>query len=250
MWLRFGVFSALFVVTHASTAAGALAPVSDPFRDPKNLKVLPKHIEPGELREVMKGFALALDVRCTHCHVGKDGEPLSDYDFASDRKQEKDTARLMMRMVSEINTTLNAHFVDPGRERVKVECRTCHGGVRIPESIQSILRREIANKGVDEAMSSYRDLRSRYYGTDAYDFGADALVGLARELVGQGDARHALAMLTLALEYSPGDAQSLVGRARAYLSLGDAGRARADLEAAAMLLPDEAWIREELRKMP
>jgi hypothetical protein len=43
-----------------------------------NLKVLPKTIAPRALIDTMRGFAMALRVRCVYCHVGKEGQPL-DY---------------------------------------------------------------------------------------------------------------------------------------------------------------------------
>src|ERR1700741_3928281 len=73
--------------------AGALAP---PY---KNLQIFPKDITQQELVGNMKGFAQALGVRCTHCHVGTDGQPLSTFDFASDAKPTKAVARRMLAMV-------------------------------------------------------------------------------------------------------------------------------------------------------
>ena len=43
------------------------------------------------------------NLRCTYCHVGNEGEPLSSYDFPSDQKPEKNKAREMLRMVGAIN---------------------------------------------------------------------------------------------------------------------------------------------------
>ena len=76
----------------------------DEPEQPKNLKVLPKNISHDELIKVMKGFTTSLGVRCTECHVGtptSDGK--MDFDFASDAKPEKTTARQMMKMVNSIN---------------------------------------------------------------------------------------------------------------------------------------------------
>ena len=52
----------------------------------------------------MKFFAQSLGVRCTFCHVGIEGQPLSTFDFASDAKKEKLTARKMLVMVHRINS--------------------------------------------------------------------------------------------------------------------------------------------------
>jgi hypothetical protein len=65
----------------------------------KNLKVLPKDISKEQLDTIMHRFGAALGVRCNFCHAFKDGKP----DFPSDEKQEKDIARYMLHMTSEIN---------------------------------------------------------------------------------------------------------------------------------------------------
>ena len=54
-----------------------------------NLKVLPKTIGKQELLATMRGFALGLGVRCTYCHVGREGAPLDSVKFAADDKRTK-----------------------------------------------------------------------------------------------------------------------------------------------------------------
>ena len=62
-----------------------------------NLQVLPEDIEVRELIGTMRGFALGLGVRCEHCHVGEEGQPLSTFDFPADEKPTKAKAREMLR---------------------------------------------------------------------------------------------------------------------------------------------------------
>ena len=52
----------------------AVGQIPDEFQ---NLQVLPKDVEKRQLVDLMKSFCAALDVRCTHCHVGEEGAPLS-----------------------------------------------------------------------------------------------------------------------------------------------------------------------------
>ena len=73
---------------------------------PKNLQVMPKEWTGKKLSPVMRGFTAALGVRCTHCHVGEEGKPLSTFDFASDANPNKDRAREMYRMLGDINEHL------------------------------------------------------------------------------------------------------------------------------------------------
>ena len=71
-------------------------------------------------------------VRCEHCHAGE-GNDLSKFDFASDAKPQKVTARRMIVMAREINTKLLAGF-PPGRDEATpaVTCYTCHRGQTKP----------------------------------------------------------------------------------------------------------------------
>jgi hypothetical protein len=83
---------------------------------PKNLKIL----KPEDLRSgVMRQYTQALGVNCFHCHVQGDN--------ASDDKPAKNTARMMIAMVNEIN----AKFPD-GAAKAKVTCYTCHNGKVTP----------------------------------------------------------------------------------------------------------------------
>jgi hypothetical protein len=95
-----------------ATAAAAQPPQGAPpgsgppaqEQKPKNLKVLPADLPMRAVRDTMSSFARALGVRCTHCHVGTDGQPQT-MDFAADDKPEKEKAREMMRMATAINAT-------------------------------------------------------------------------------------------------------------------------------------------------
>jgi hypothetical protein len=71
----------------------------------ENLRVLPDSTSADELRAVMQSFTRALGVRCSECHVGQ-GRDFRTWDFASDAKPHKETARGMMRMTMAINGDL------------------------------------------------------------------------------------------------------------------------------------------------
>ena len=77
----------------------------------------------------MKFFSQSLGVRCTFCHVGVEGQPPSTYDFASDAKKEKLTARRMLAMVHRIN---QQDFGVTDFSNAKVTCFTCHRGSQRP----------------------------------------------------------------------------------------------------------------------
>jgi hypothetical protein len=91
----------------------------------KNLKVLPKDISKEKLDTIMHKFTASLGVRCNFCHAFSDGKP----NFASDEKPEKDIARYMMHMTSEINTKyFNMNNSSQPDTISVVKCVTCHHG--------------------------------------------------------------------------------------------------------------------------
>jgi cytochrome c peroxidase len=114
------------VATAQAPAPPAAAPAPPPF---KNLQVFPKNIGRPELISNMKVFAQSLGVRCTHCHVGTEGQPLSTFDFASDAAPTKLVARKMLAMAHRIN---QQDFGVTDFKDVKVTCFTCHRGSTKP----------------------------------------------------------------------------------------------------------------------
>src|SRR5687767_14442237 len=107
----------------------------------------------------MRGFSTALGVRCNHCHVGENANTLEDFDFASDEKEPKRIARVMMAMVQEINKELipKTKIAHPA----EVRCFTCHRGLKRPESLDEALRATIEKEGVPAAQKQYHDLREQ-----------------------------------------------------------------------------------------
>jgi len=91
----------------------------------KNLKILPKDISKEQLDTIMHRFNAALGVKCNFCHAFKDGKP----DFPSDEKQEKDIARYMLHMTSEINMKYFNFENSAQPDTISVvKCITCHHG--------------------------------------------------------------------------------------------------------------------------
>lgn len=70
---------------------------------PKKTKVIPHSASPEELRATMMMMVRGLGVRCITCHVGKEPDDLSTFDFQSDAKPNKLNARLMLKMQNDIN---------------------------------------------------------------------------------------------------------------------------------------------------
>src|SRR2546429_1081795 len=141
-----------------------------------NVKVIPRNTPVMQVVGMMRNFAGALGVRCHFCHVGQEGMPLGQFDFAKDEKRTKLTARQMMRMVEEINRrldTLPEHA--QMTSHVEVTCNTCHRGVSRPMPLEQLIQETAQMSGADSATRAYRALRERYYGRAAYDFGGPTL---------------------------------------------------------------------------
>lgn len=123
--------TALFLASAANSIASAQAPTPSPTAKPaapKNLKVFPADIPHDQLIGAMRSFTAALGVKCTHCHVGEDGKR-ETMDFASDAKQAKLTARLMITMTGRLNAQ---DFGVKDGAMPKVACFTCHRGAVKP----------------------------------------------------------------------------------------------------------------------
>lgn len=192
---------------------------------PKNLQVLPKDFPPDRLRAVMRGFTQALGVRCSHCHVGKEGAPLSTYDFAADDNPNKRRARLMYKMLASVNQQLKE--VQPSGERVNMWCNTCHHGKARPQTLSEAVLEDYHSQGADSAFARFRELRSRYYGSDAYDFTADGVNALASQIFQSGDTATALVFFQQNVIDYPGYAEGYGSLGDVYAAKGDADRARA-----------------------
>ncbi|MGE0813841.1 MAG: c-type cytochrome [Vicinamibacterales bacterium] len=122
------VVLSVVVLAVAAGAAPAFAQGSFPPETLTNLQVLPRDTPPREVVAMMRGFSIGLGVRCQYCHVGREGLPLDQFDFAADTVAPKQTARVMMRLVRTINDELaKAH---PAAARVT--CFTCHRGAEHP----------------------------------------------------------------------------------------------------------------------
>ena len=92
----------------------------------KNIKIL-TGMPATQLIPVMEFFETSLGVRCNFCHVNKNGQ----WDFVSDDKPEKSTARKMIQMVLETNKNLFSG-------NANVSCYTCHRGRISPQTAPSL----------------------------------------------------------------------------------------------------------------
>lgn len=196
----FGIAAALVVLPLLPLSSSAAQFPPDSL---VNLQYFPKDTPVRQLIGNMRQFTFALGVRCQYCHVGEEGQPLSEFDFPSDEKRTKRTARIMLRMVEAIN---GSHLTNiPGRREpnVEVSCTTCHRGLSRPRMLAHVLAETLSEEGLDATIDQYRELREEYYGSGSYDFSEMVLSEFAETLVQQGSLDDALGILSLNGEMFP-----------------------------------------------
>jgi len=248
------------VLLQLGAAAEALAQGSPTERGPQarprwqwpekaeNLQELPEDFPPERLSAVMRGFTRALGVRCSHCHVGEEGAPLSSYDFPSDDNPNKGRAREMLRMLASINEHLQK--IEPsGAERVNMWCHTCHRGRPRPMTLGDAMTEAYKEGGIAAAVQEYRDLRERFADRGAYDFGENSLNRIGYALLGEGDTEGAISIFRLNLEQFPDSANAHDSLAEGYLKAGRKELAEIFYRKSLELDPDNRNALDKLREM-
>jgi tetratricopeptide (TPR) repeat protein len=214
---------------------------------PSNLQVLPKDWPGSKLQPVMIGFTRALGVRCSFCHKGEEGQPLSTYDFASDQNPNKDRAREMLRMLADINADLKK--IQPsGDQRVNMWCGTCHRGRPRPMTLEEELGEQYRSKGLQPAIDDYGDLKKKYYGRGSYDFGEMSLNAFGYDVL-EKDAAGAIQVFKLNAEEFPQSANVWDSLAEAQVKAGDLKKAEENYEKSLKLDPTNEHAKEQLAKI-
>ena len=130
-------FTALFVMWGRAARTSAQGPPQGdkPVEQTrKNIQVL-KGLPESQLFPEMNFISASLGVRCDFCHVSQGKDPKTgqtNWVWESDDKEEKKTAREMMRMVLTIN---KGEF---GLSSGQATCFTCHRGQMHPQSLPTL----------------------------------------------------------------------------------------------------------------
>jgi tetratricopeptide (TPR) repeat protein len=206
-----------------------------------NLQVLPKDISKPELMNIMRGFSFSVGARCVDCHVGTDTPSLEGVNFTADDKETKKTARQMLRMVAAINKD----FVPNGR----VECATCHHGLRKPRTLQAALSEELEKKDLAAAIALYRDLKKQYYGGAQYDFSETSLNLLVESLGRQHKIKEAAAFMELNAENTTLTRWGNSLLAMSHRANGETDKAIADFQKIVDANPGDAWAKQQLDEL-
>ncbi len=212
----------------------------------ENLKVLPADISKEKLEAIMRGFAGALGVRCSFCHVGNSPQTM---DFASDDKDEKKSARVMLKMAESINNDTLPQLESMSAD-AEVTCYTCHRGQKEPpRQLSDMLAETAASKGVQAAVDQYRTLRETSLEAGLYDFRDKSFIGAAARLRSEQKTDDAVALLQNAASIFPksSDAAAMLGML--LLDKGDKEGARAQLTRALTLDPENHGAKAALERI-
>ena len=212
------------LVTGFTSLASAQPPGKFPPDSLINTKVIPHSTPVMEVVGTMRNFTSALGVRCQFCHVGREGQPLGEFDFASDQKRNKLVARQMMRMVAEINQRLDT-IPERGKPPVTATCMTCHRGVNRPVPLSELVQDAAVTVNADSAVRAYKALRARYFGRDAYDFSEPSLNIAAFRTARAGKPDEALTLLRYNEELFPNSSAMAVFKGNILLMKGDTAAA-------------------------
>ncbi len=235
--------------------AGGAAPQGQgggapPLPAPKNLTFFPKDFTTQQILPVMQNFNAALGVNCGYCHVF-DGPPITNpkNDFASDDKETKKKARVMLALARDVNMKLQSELGKPAAELTNVQCVTCHRGVAIPKQLVTIMMETTGKEGVNKAVAQYNDLRKQYYGAQAYDFSDATLFNAATQSLAANKPDDAIAFAQTNLSYHANSARSYQVMSQAFQRKNDKEHAIQALEKAVDLDPMNQGFKNQLQAL-
>ena len=195
---------------------------------------------PQNIMPLMQEIVQALGVQCEYCHSAPRG--------SGQPEPRKDIARQMIAMTRDLNARVQTATGKTAAEATQVQCVTCHHGVPIPKQLAEIVSGTLRAKGAAAAAEQYRDLRQRFYGRAAYDFGEDTLIGVAQPLAA-GKPDDAIALLKLNLEFYPQSAKTYGAIGYAYTRKYDDATAITFYEKSVELDPNNGVVRGQLEQL-
>jgi hypothetical protein len=216
---------------------------------PRNLQFFPKDMTGQQILPIMQNFNAALGVNCTYCHNSEAPVDRPGNDFASDEKQTKKTARVMLAMARDVNMKLQSELGKPANQLTNVQCVTCHRGVAIPKQLVTIMMETAGKDGVNKAVQQYQDLRKQYYGAQAYDFTDVTLFNAATQSLAANKPDDALAFAQLNLAYHANSARSYQVMSQAYQRKMDKDKAIQALEKAVEIDPMNQGFKNQLQQL-
>lgn len=216
----------------------------------ENLQQLPADLGGRRLAQVMTGFSRALGVRCHYCHLGEEGQDFLEWDFVSDEKPAKRTARTMLAMLGAINEGYLDSVETSGSERANFWCHSCHSGRPRPLTLEEELGEALAAGGATAATARYAELHERFFGRGAYDFLDERpLAGAGYQRLEAGDLEGAIAIFELYTDQFPASANSWDSLGEAHLGSGNLAEAEAHYRRSLELDPDNTNAQNKLEEI-
>lgn len=241
---RFSTMIALGIAAFGLAASRSAAQIPTEFQ---NLQVLPKDISSDSLTMLMRSFTFATGLLCEGCHVMGENGSFQGARFDLDDKLAKRQARYMLQMVNRLNEEMLPGLPERGTPGLRVECKTCHRGIRKPHLLRTELRAVIEADGAEAAVARYRELRQNAMADGIYDFGVWEMNELARQLEADGRLAEAAIMLELNEEFHPRDASIPRTLGPLYEIIGRTDDAVAAYRRALGLNPRDSRSLERLR---
>lgn len=243
--LRAALAAPLVLLLGSAAPALAQTGMNEP---PKNLKVLPKDTPRRDVVRMMEGFSGSLGVRCEFCHADPPG-PGKFPDFASDEKENKEKARVMMRMVGAINGEYLTKL-EEGEKPPSITCETCHHGAKEPpEPLATMLTATASSKGVPAAFDQYSDLKAKFGDAGLYDFRAGTLLRVAHALSEDKHTDEGLAVLKQTKVLFPQSSDVAAALGGALIQAGDKAGGKAELERALSIDPNNMGAKFGLERL-
>ncbi|HEU5255776.1 MAG TPA: c-type cytochrome [Vicinamibacterales bacterium] len=216
---------------------------------PKNLQFFPKDMTGQQILPIMQNFNAALGVNCTYCHNSEPPVDNPKNDFASDEKETKKKARVMLALARDVNMKLQSELGKPANQLTNVQCVTCHRGVAIPKQLTAIMMETAGKDGVAKALQQYQDLRKQYYGAQAYDFTDASLFNAANQSLTANKPDDAIAFAQLNLAFNARSARSYQVMSQAYQRKNDKDKAIQALEKAVEIDPMNQGFKNQLQQL-
>jgi hypothetical protein len=160
----------------------------------------------------MQVIAESLGVECDYCHAAGQVTTAGTSRLA--------VAREMLAMTADLNARVQAATGKAPADAVRVDCATCHHGVPVPKPLRDLMLEASVRQSPEAAATLYRDLRSKYYGAQSYDFSEATLLAVADRLA-QSRPAAAVVIADLTIEFYPRSWRS-------YLAKGIAQSRRLD----------------------
>ena len=116
-------------------------------------------------------------------------------------------------------------------------------------TLEEELGEQYRTKGLQAALDDYGDLKKKYYGSAAFDFGEGSLNSFGYTVLQNNDAAGAIRVFALNAETFPQSGNVWDSLAEGYLKAGDVKKAQENYEKSLSLDPANQNAKDALKKI-